>query len=379
MTTCCPAPDLATTPLHRLHISLGARLAPFAGHELPVHYPGGLIAEHLHTRTQASLFDVSHMGQISVSGPDAAEALEGLMPVDLVGLPAGRLRYGLLLDDQGCILDDLLIVNRGGDFLLVVNAACAAADVAHIAARIGHRCRVTLLADHAMLALQGPAAAAVLKRLLPGTECLAFMTGAHFLWQGARLFVTRSGYTGEDGFEVSLEADRAVDFARAVLGEPEAKPAGLGARNSLRVEAGLCLFGQDIDPLSTPVEAGLGWAIAAARRPGGPRAGGFPAAARVLGQLATAPVRMRVGLIGLERVPVREQAAVVDVVGRSVGEVTSGLLSPSLDRPIAMARIRAEHAAVGTRLEAVVRGRGVPMEVCPLPFVPHRHHRAVQA
>ncbi|MFD0666400.1 glycine cleavage system aminomethyltransferase GcvT [Ramlibacter sp. MAHUQ-53] len=372
-----PEPSLQHTPLHALHLELGARMVPFAGYAMPVQYPAGLMAEHQHTRAAAGLFDVSHMGQLRLVGPDAAAAFETLMPVDVVDLAVGRQRYGLLLTDEGTIIDDLMFVNRGGDLFVVVNGACKAGDIAHIQARIGSRCEVVPLPERGLLALQGPQAAAALSGLVPGVEKLVFMTGAAFLWDGTELFITRSGYTGEDGFEISVEAGKAEALARALLAQPGVMPIGLGARNSLRLEAGLCLYGNDIDTTTTPVEAGLAWAIQKVRRSGGARAGGFPGAARVLAQLdgTAPPARRRVGLVALERVPVREHTELRDAQGRRVGEVTSGLLAPSVDKPVAMAYVDAALAAHGTRVDAIVRGKAVPMEVAPLPFVPPRYFR----
>jgi aminomethyltransferase len=369
--------ELRTTPLHALHLESGARMVPFAGYSMPVQYPAGLMAEHHHTRQAAGLFDVSHMGQLRLEGPDAAAAFETLMPVDVIGLAPGRQRYGLLLTDEGTIIDDLMFVNRGDDLFVIVNGACKEGDIAHIQQRIGSRCRVVPMPDRALLALQGPKAVDALRRVLPGVEKLVFMTGAAFDWQGADLFVTRSGYTGEDGFEISVPGDRADAFARTLLAQPEVKPIGLGARNSLRLEAGLCLYGNDIDTTTTPVEAALNWAMQKVRRTGGERAGGFPGADKVLGQLdGTVPVaRKRVGLVAQERVPVREHTELQDASGRKVGEVTSGLLGPTFDRPIAMAYVATEHATAGTRLNAMVRGKAVPMEVSPMPFVPQRYYR----
>lgn len=369
--------NLLITPLNALHLELGARMVPFAGYSMPVQYPTGLVAEHHHTRTAAGLFDVSHMGQLRLLGPDAAAAFESLMPVDVIGLGLHRQRYGLLLNDEGGIIDDLMFVNRGNDLFVIVNGACKHGDLAHIQARIGGRCTVEPQFDHALLALQGPQAVTALNRLLPGADALVFMTGMPCTWQGADLYVTRSGYTGEDGFEISLPASAAEAFARALLAQPEVKPIGLGARNSLRLEAGLCLYGNDIDNTSTPVEANLNWAMQKVRRSGGARAGGFPGAARVLAQLdGTQPAqRLRVGLIGLERVPVREHVELHNAHGEKIGEVTSGLLAPTAERPIALAYVQAEYAAVGTRLNAMVRGKAVPMQVSPLPFVPNRYFR----
>lgn len=369
--------DLLTTPLHALHLDLGARMVPFAGYSMPVQYPAGLVAEHHHTRNAAGLFDVSHMGQLRLTGPDAAAAFESLMPVDVMGLGLHKQRYGLLLNDEGGIIDDLMFVNRGEDIFVIVNGACKHGDLAHIQQRIGSRCSIEPQFDRALLALQGPQAVTALQRLLPGVEQLVFMTGMAAVWQGADLYVTRSGYTGEDGFEISLPAHAAEAFARALLAQPEVKPIGLGARNSLRLEAGLCLYGNDIDTSTTPVEAGLNWAMQKVRRTGGARAGGFPGAAKVLAQLdGTSPApRLRVGLVGLERVPVREHVELHNDAGQKVGEVTSGLLAPTADQPVALAYVQAEYAASGTGLNAMVRGKAVPMQVSPLPFVPNRYFR----
>jgi aminomethyltransferase len=369
--------NLLTTPLNGLHLELGARMVPFAGYSMPVQYPAGLVAEHHHTRTAAGLFDVSHMGQLCLSGPDAAAAFESLMPVDVIGLGLHKQRYGLLLNDEGGIIDDLMFVNRGEDIFVIVNGACKHGDLAHIQARIGSRCTITPQFDRALLALQGPQAVTALSRLLPGVQQLVFMTGMAFTWEGADLYVTRSGYTGEDGFEISLPAHAADAFARALLAQPEVKPIGLGARNSLRLEAGLCLYGNDIDTKSTPVEANLNWAMQKVRRNGGARAGGFPGADKVLAQLdgTQAAERLRVGLVGLERVPVREHVELHNEAGLKVGEVTSGLLAPTADKPVALAYVQAEYAPVGTRLNAMVRGKAVPMEVSALPFVPNRYYR----
>ncbi len=369
--------DLLKTPLHALHTELGARMVPFAGYSMPVQYPAGLMAEHHHTRAAAGLFDVSHMGQLRLVGADAAAAFESLMPVDVIDLAVGKQRYGLLLNDAGGIIDDLMFVNRGDDLFVIVNGACKHGDLAHIAERIGNRCSVEPQFDRGLLALQGPQAVTALHRLVPGVDKLVFMTGGAFTWQGAELFITRSGYTGEDGFEISVPADSAEAFARALLAEPEVKPVGLGARNSLRLEAGLCLYGNDIDTSTTPVEAALNWAMQKVRRTGGARAGGFPGAARVLAQLdGTEPLtRKRVGLIALERVPVRDHTELQTPSGETIGEVTSGLLGPSADKPVAMGYVNPAHAAVGTRLHAIVRGKPVPMEVSAMPFVPNRYFR----
>jgi len=384
--TTAPA-DLLETPLHGLHLELGARMVPFAGYSMPVQYPAGLMAEHKHTRTAAGLFDISHMGQLRLSGPDAAAAFETLMPVDVIGLAPGKQRYGLLLDDAGGILDDLMFFNEGNDALfVVVNGACKAADIAHIQARIGGRCRVQPMPGHALLALQGPQAAAVLARLSPGVERFVFMTGGAIRIGDIPAFATRSGYTGEDGFEISVAADQADALARLLLAQHEVQPIGLGARNSLRLEAGLCLYGNDIDTTTTPVEASLTWAIQKVRRSGGARAGGFPGADKILAQLAVAAdlaghvdqqilTRRRVGLVALERVPVREGCALQSFEGHAIGTVTSGLLGPTAERPIAMGYVATAFSEPGTRVQAIVRGKPVPMEVSTMPFVPTRYFR----
>lgn len=372
---------LLKTPLHDLHLELGARMVPFAGYSMPVQYPAGLMAEHLHTRTAAGLFDVSHMGQLRLSGPNAAAALETLLPVDVIDLPVGKQRYGLLLNEDGGIIDDLMFFNRdfanGGDIFVIVNGACKVTDIAHIQRKIGTRCEVIPMPEMALLALQGPQAVTALSRLAPGVEKLVFMTGGRFTVAGCDCFLTRSGYTGEDGFEISVPASQADTLARALLAQPEVKPVGLGARNSLRLEAGLCLYGNDIDTTTTPVEASLNWAIQKVRRSGGARAGGFPGADKVLAQLTDPATlkRKRVGLIAMERVPVREHTELQNEQGRHIGEVTSGLLGPTIDKPVAMAFVDPAYAALGTRVTAIVRGKPVPMEVAAMPFVPNRYFR----
>ena len=372
------AAPLLTTPLNALHLELGARMVPFAGYSMPVQYPAGLMAEHLHTRAQAGLFDVSHMGQLRLIGPDAAAAFETLMPVDVIDLPVGKQRYGLLLNEAGGIIDDLMFLRVGPDeIFVIVNGACKVRDIAHIQAQIGQRCQVVPLPDQALLALQGPQAAAVLARLAPGAAQLVFMTGARLAIAGADCLVTRSGYTGEDGFEISVPAAQAEALARTLLAQPEVQPIGLGARNSLRLEAGLCLYGNDLDTTTTPVEAGLNWAMQKVRRSGGARAGGFIGADVVLAQLdnPASLTRQRVALIAQERVPVREPAVLENLDGQHIGHVTSGLLSPTLNQPIALAYVQPDYAALGTELFAIVRGKPVPMVVAPTPFVPTRYYR----
>ncbi|HEY8358947.1 MAG TPA: glycine cleavage system aminomethyltransferase GcvT [Ramlibacter sp.] len=369
--------ELQKTPLHALHVALGARMVPFAGYSMPVQYPAGLMAEHHHTRAAAGLFDVSHMGQLRLVGADAAAAFESVVPVDVIGLGVDKQRYGLLLTEAGTIIDDLMFVNRGDHLFVIVNGACKEGDIAHLRQAIGGLCQVLPMPDRGLLALQGPQAVDALKRIVPGVERLVFMTGGAFAWNGAALYITRSGYTGEDGFEISVPADAAEALARELLAQAEVKPIGLGARNSLRLEAGLCLYGNDIDTTTTPVEAGLTWAIQKVRRAGGERAGGFPGAARVLAQLqGDEPLqRKRVGLVALERVPVREHTELQDAQGARIGEVTSGLLGPSVDQPVAMGYVTPEHAALGTQVHALVRGKRVPMQVSAMPFVPNRYFR----
>ncbi len=370
--------ELLTTPLNALHIELGARMVPFAGYSMPVQYKSGLMAEHQHTRQAAGLFDVSHMGQLKLIGADAAAALESLMPVDVQGLAEGKQRYGLLLNDEGGVIDDLMFFNQGNDtWFLIVNGACKLTDIAHIETHIGNRCQIVTLPTQGLLALQGPQAVTALSRLVPGVEKLVFMSGASFAWNGAELFITRSGYTGEDGFEISVPGEHTEALARALLAQPEVKPIGLGARNSLRLEAGLCLYGNDIDSTTTPPEAALNWAIQKVRRTGGERAGGFPGAAKVLAQIdnPASLSKKRVGLIAKERVPVREPAVLENLDGQHVGHVTSGLLSPTLNQPLALAYVQPEYAQPGTEVFAMVRGKPVAMVVSPTPFLPPRYHR----
>ena len=389
-TQATPSETLLRTPLHDLHVGLGARMVPFAGYSMPLQYPAGLMAEHLHTRASAGLFDVSHMGQLRLLGSDAAAAFETLMPVDVIDLPVGKQRYGLLLNDEGGIIDDLMFFKREHDIFVIVNGACKADDIAHIQDRIGHRCQVIPMPQMALMALQGPQAVTALQRLCPGIEKLVFMTGGNFHiacdshgpHQTIECFVTRSGYTGEDGFEISVHEMQAEALARALLALPEVKPVGLGARNSLRLEAGLCLYGHDIDATTSPVEAGLNWAMQKVRRTGGARAGGFPSAAKILAQLdasaadgAPSLAKKRVGLIAQERIPVRDRTELQTTQGQRVGEVTSGLLGPSIDKPVAMGYVDVASAALGTTLNAIVRGKAVPMVVSAMPFVPNRYFR----
>ena len=370
MTLPAAAAPLERTPLHSLHTRLGARMVGFAGYEMPVHYPPGIIAEHLHTRAHAGLFDVSHMGQARIAGSDAAARLEALVPGDLEGLAPMRQRYTLLLNERGGILDDLIVTRLEDGLHLVFNAARKAADLHHLQARLG-AAAVAPLADRALLALQGPAAAAVLAPLAPGIDRLAFLGAAAVRIDGRDCLVSRSGYTGEDGFELSMAAGDALAVAEALLDEPEVAPIGLGARDTLRLEAGLCLYGHDIDATTTPVEAGLAWTIARRRR----AEGGFPGVAFILRQLATGPGRRRVGIRPDGRAPAREGTTILDPEGNPVGQVTSGGFGPSVGAPIAMGYVDAAQAGDGSALQLVVRDVARPAHVAPLPFVPTRYYR----
>jgi len=368
---------LARTPLHALHLELGARMVPFAGYEMPVQYPPGILKEHLHCRDQAGLFDVSHMGQIVLRGAGAAAALESLVPVDIRDLPVGLQRYALFTDDNGGILDDLMVARLDEDSLfLVVNAACKEQDLAHLRRHLGGQCEIeSLFESRALLALQGLKAVDVLARLAPSVAQMTFMRFARIELLGIDCFVSRSGYTGEDGFEISVPVEHAEKLARALLAEPEVQAIGLGARDSLRLEAGLCLYGHDMDTATTPVEASLQWAISKVRREDGARAGGFPGAQRIFAQQREGVARKRVGLLPLERVPVREGAEIVDADGTPIGQVTSGGFGPSLGAPVAMGYLDSAHSALDTPVWAIVRGKRVAMKVARTPFVAQRYYR----
>ena len=375
-----PDRALQHTPLHDLHLRLGAKMVPFAGYAMPVQYPAGLMAEHKQCRQAAALFDVSHMGQLRLVGGDSAAALESLVPVDVLGLAEGRQRYAFFTNPSGGLLDDLMMVRPApgagfGDLFLIVNAGCKEADLRHLATHIGQRCQVVSMPERALLALQGPQAVLALSRLNAAVAQLVFMSGAVLDLQGALCFVTRSGYTGEDGFEISVPAEHAVALAEALLAQPEVTPAGLGARDTLRLEAGLCLYGHDINTHTSPIEAGLNWAIQKVRRSGGARAGGYPGAQVIEAHLAGAAPSKRVGLVGLERVPVREGTPLLDAHGNKLGTVTSGTLAPTVNQPIAMAYLPLDHAQVQHEVYAEVRGKRLPMRVCALPFTPHRYQR----
>ena len=373
------ASDLKSTPLRALHEELGARMVPFAGYAMPVQYPAGIIAEHTHTRRAASLFDVSHMGQITLrprrDGADPAAALERLVPSRLVSLAPGRMRYTVLLNEAGGIIDDLIVTRTDapdGTLFAVVNAARKDVDLAHLEAQIGAEVAIARHDDRALLALQGPRAEEALTSLVPGADALAFMQWGRFAWEGSELWISRSGYTGEAGFEISVPADAAERLARALLAHEAVAPAGLGARDSLRLEAGLCLYGHDIDETTDPVEADLVFTIARARR----EAADFPGARRILEALERGPARRRVGLLLAGRAIAREGAEIRTTAdGEAVGRVTSGCYSPTIGRPIAMGYVPHGQDRPGSRLVVMVRGRPQEAEVVPLPFVPHRYKR----
>ncbi|TBC73247.1 glycine cleavage system aminomethyltransferase GcvT [Rhizobium leguminosarum] len=372
---------LKKTPLHALHLSLGARMVPFAGYDMPVQYPAGVMKEHLHTRAEAGLFDVSHMGQLIVkaksgSYEDAALALESLVPVDILGLAEGRQRYGFFTDDTGCILDDLMITHLDDHLFIVVNASCKEADLAHLQAHIGDQCDITLL-NRALIALQGPRAVEVLAELWADVAAMKFMDVRHCHLHDVSCLVSRSGYSGEDGFEISIPVDKAEDVTMRLLEHPDVQAIGLGARDSLRLEAGLCLYGNDIDTTTSPVEAALEWAMQKARRGNGARAGGFPGSGRILSELENGAARRRVGLKPEGKAPVRGHAKLyADAEGKvEIGEVTSGGFGPSVEGPVAMGYVPVSHAAAGTLVYAEVRGKYLPTTVSALPFVTPTYKR----
>jgi aminomethyltransferase len=362
---------LRQTPLHALHVELGAKMVPFAGYAMPVQYKQGILAEHLHTRAKAGLFDVSHMGQGRLVGPGAAQALEALVPADVTGLGVNRQRYALFTNAQGGILDDLMVANAGSHIGLVVNAACKQADFGHLRAHLPGDVTVEEFPDKGLLALQGPLAAAVLERIVPGVAAMKFMDNRDFAWNGAILGISRSGYTGEDGYEISVPAARAEALARELLAQPEVAPVGLGARDSLRLEAGLCLYGHDIDTTTTPIEAGLLWSIPKHRR----NVGGFPGDNIIVRQIAAGVSRRRVGIQPEGRAPAREGTAIVDEAGARLGAITSGGFSPTLNRPIAMGYVAKSHTAPGSRIMLMVRGKPLPATVVAMPFVTQNYHR----
>lgn len=373
--------DLKRTVLYDLHLELGGKMVPFAGYEMPVQYPMGVLKEHLHTRASAGLFDVSHMGQILLTAKsgrveDAALALETLVPVDILGLPEGRQRYALFTNPEGGILDDLMVANRGDHLFVVVNAACKDEDLAHLKAHLSGTCDIGMVTDRALVALQGPKAEAALARLVPDVVDMKFMDVAIRQWDTAELWISRSGYTGEDGFEISVPNKFAEAFARKLLSMEEVAPIGLGARDSLRLEAGMCLYGHDIDTTTTPVEGNLTWAIQKARRTGGAREGGFPGAGRILKELTAGPARRRVGLRPEGRAPMREGTEVFAAAegGQPIGKITSGGFGPSIEAPMAMAYLPAD-LAEGATVYGEVRGKRLPAVIAAMPFQPTSYKR----
>lgn len=374
--------SLKTTPLHGLHVSLGGKMVPFAGYDMPVQYPAGVLKEHLHTRASAGLFDVSHMGQIALrpkSGQveDAARALERLVPQDIAAVAPGRQRYAQFTNQDGGILDDLMVANFGDHLFLVVNAACKKEDEAHLRANLSDDCIIEPLADRALVALQGPKAEAALAKLCAGAPVMKFMDADSHKVAGLACFVSRSGYTGEDGFEISVPAADAEHLARMLLENSDVMPIGLGARDSLRLEAGLCLYGHDIDTATTPVEAALEWSVQKSRRTGGARAGGFPGAEKILAHFDHGASRRRVGLRAEGRAPVREGALLFadSAGGEPIGKVTSGGFGPSLNAPVAMGYVPPALSALDTKLFAEVRGQRLPLTVAAMPFVKNTYKR----
>lgn len=374
--------SLKQTPLHALHVARGGKMVPFAGYDMPVQYATGVLKEHLHTRAQAGLFDVSHMGQIELrakSGKveDAARALERLVPQDILALPPGRQRYAQFTNEAGGILDDLMVANFGDHLFLVVNAACKNEDEAHLRAHLSDTCIITALPDRALIALQGPKAEAILAKFCPEAAAMRFMDAGPHAVNGIACFVSRSGYTGEDGYEISVPVDQAEALTTALLDSEEVRPIGLGARDSLRLEGGLCLYGHDIDIATTPVEGALEWSIQKSRRSGGARAGGFVGADVILGQLDNGAPRRRVGLRPEGRAPVREGAALfADATSQDqIGKVTSGGFGPSAGTPVAMGYLPTALAATGTLVFAELRGQRLPLRVCVLPFIPASYKR----
>jgi aminomethyltransferase len=362
-------PNLLTTPLLALHEELGAKIVPFAGYAMPVQYPMGVLAEHNHTRAAAGLFDVSHMGQVVITGENRAAALETLVPGDIQALGEGRIRYTMFTNDQGGILDDLMVTNAGDHLFLVVNAACKEQDIAHLKAGLAGKATVTELTDRALLALQGPKAAEVFARLAPASQDMGFMSWKVIDVAGISCFVSRSGYTGEDGFEISVPNDRTEELARKLLAEPEVEAIGLGARDSLRLEAGLCLYGSDLDTTTTPVEANLNWTMSKRRR----AEGGFPGAAVVQKQLAEGPARLRVGIKPVDKAPARGHTVVTDLDGNTIGEITSGGFGPTVNGPVAMGYVSAAFAKQGTTVKLLVRGTPRDANIVAMPFAPHRY------
>ena len=368
--------ELSKTPLYDLHVELGGKMVPFAGFEMPVQYPLGVKKEHIHTRDHAGLFDVSHMGQVKLTGENAAAELEKLVPVDIIDLPAGKQRYALFTNEQGGIMDDLMVTNYGDHLYVVVNAACKEQDIAHMRANLGAGVELEVMDDRALVALQGPEAAQALARICPEVNELVFMDSRHIAIDGVGCFVSRSGYTGEDGYEISIPSAEAERLCRLFIAQPEVELIGLGARDSLRLESGLCLYGHDLDPTTTPIEGSLIWAISKCRRADGERAGGFPGADIVLGQIANKDYsRKRVGFLAQGKAPIREGAEIVNAEGVKIGEVTSGSFGPTIGKPVAMGYVETAYSALETEVFAVVRGKQMPMTVSKAPFIEQRYYR----
>ncbi len=370
---------LLQTPLHDLHVALGARMVPFAGYEMPVQYPDGIMSEHLHTRESAGLFDVSHMGQAFLVGPDhatTAAALETLVPSNIIELKPGKMRYTVLLNGEGGVIDDLMVTRMEGEendgrLYLVVNAGCKDNDYKIIAAALPENVRLEPLEDRALIALQGPLAAEVLKAHAPLSEGMGFMSMAAMEFDGIAIYASRSGYTGEDGFELSVPAGAAEAIVKALLADERVKPVGLGARDSLRLEAGLCLYGHDLDETTSPVEGNITFCMQKRRRENG----GFPGAERIQRELKSGPSRLRVGLKLEGRAPAREGVEIHSVEGAPIGVVTSGGFGPTFQAPLAMGYVASDYAAIGTKVLLMVRGRALPATVCETPFVPQRYYR----
>ena len=362
-------PEPKTVPLDSLHRELGAKMVPFAGYDMPVQFPAGVMAEHTHTRANAGLFDVSHMGQVRLHGPHSATALETLLPGDITALDAGRTRYSMFTNDQGGILDDLMVTQHGDYLYLVINAACKEADIAHLRNNLSGECELEVIEDRALLALQGPKAVDVMARFSKATRHMSFMSASELHIADIPCFITRSGYTGEDGFEISVPLDATEDLARLLLGEEEVMPVGLGARDSLRLEAGLCLYGNDIDETTTPIEAGLIWTISKRRR----AEGGFPGDHVIQQQIADGAPRKRVGIQPEGRAPARAHTEITDSNGTVIGEVTSGGFGPTVGGPIAMGYVEKAHAKIGTDINLLIRGKSMPAKVCSTTFVPHNY------
>ena len=364
-------PSQKTTPLHALQVELRGKMVPFAGYEMAVNFPLGVLGEHNYTRAAAGLFDVSHMGQFRLHGADRVKALESLLPADIAALAPGAMRYSQLTNDRGGIIDDLIVTNAGDCLFLVVNGTNKDGDLAHIQAAMPAGVSVEHRSEDALLALQGPGAATVMARLAPGAERLLFMTAVAINIDGVDCYVSRSGYTGEDGFEISVSGPQAEALARLLLAQAEVEAIGLGARDSLRLEAGLCLHGHDIDTTTTPVEAGLSWSIQKRRR----EEGGFPGAAVIQTQLRDGPARKRVGILPEGRAPARKGTSVLDADGAAIGAITSGGFGPSFGGPLAMGYVAAPHAKIDSPLGLVVRTKTLPAHVARMPFVSARYHR----